>query len=170
MRLPGRTAGPRPPRTRHRELRGYRTDLVRLTTLIARAVGDAAATVEALRIRAIEPDEGYRRLSEAAAAFEAAATAMLGIRAPTELHGLHREYEANLHRARRGLVLAERACRMADEPYRPPADEEVLSSWRRGGANLRNAALRMNEVVHAALHWEPGRPAEVSVATRLEAD
>jgi len=168
VRLPGRPTGPRPPRSRHRELRRYRADLLRLTAPIDRAVAAGAATVEALRIRTIEPDAGYQRLAASGADLEAAAAAMHAMRAPEELHVLHHEYGANLDRARRGLLLAARACRMTDEPYRPPVDEEVQSVWRRAGANLRHARLRMGEVVQAALHWEPGQPAEVSVATRLE--
>lgn len=168
MRLPRRSTRPRPPHTAYRELRRYRSGLLEVTGTIDALLRAAAQTVDGLRIRTIEADEGLVRLASAGADLERAAAALAARPAPQELHALHREYEAGLDRARRAIILAERACRMTDEAYRPAVDEEVFGIWRRAHANIRHAALRMGEVVQAAVHWEPGRPAEVSVATRLE--
>ena len=87
--------------------------------------------------------------------------------APEELHGLHMEYEANLERALRGIVTAQRGCGITKLPHRPPEDEEPFTYWKRGHQNVQHAQLRMREVVDVLLNWEPGKPAEVTVSTRL---
>ncbi|MDX6532707.1 MAG: hypothetical protein QOF68_451, partial [Gaiellales bacterium] len=40
--------------------------------------------------------------------------------------------------------------------------------YRRGHGNVTHARLRMAEIVEVLLAWEPGRPADASVAARLE--
>ncbi len=88
--------------------------------------------------------------------------------APEELHALHMEYEANLERALRGIVTAQRGCGITRLPHRPPEDEEPFIYWKRGHLNVLHARLRMQELVDALVAWEPGKPAEASVAARLE--
>ena len=90
--------------------------------------------------------------------------------APEELHGLHMEYEANLERALRGIVTAQRGCAITRLPHRPLDDEEPLNYWKRAQQNIVHTRLRMREVVEVLLAWEPGKRAEVSVTTRLHRD
>jgi hypothetical protein len=52
--------------------------------------------------------------------------------------------------------------------HRPPDDEEPLTYYKRGHANVTHARLRMAEIVDALLSWEPGMPSDASVTTRLE--
>lgn len=158
----------RPPRTRFRELRPYRDELLALTFPIDATLRGAADTIDSLRRRAIEPDDGLERLLAAEEELTVAVEALTNMRAPEELHALHLEYEGNVQRARRGMLLAVRGCRLTQLPHRPAEDEEVLGAWKRGHANVLHARLRMRDVVATALHWEPGKPAEVSVATRLD--
>ena len=89
---------------------------------------------------------------------------------PQELHGLHMEYEANLERALRGIVTAERGCAITRLPHRPHDDEEPYNYWKRAHQNIVHARMRMAEVVEVLLAWEPGMRAEVSVTTRLHRD
>ena len=88
--------------------------------------------------------------------------------APEELHGLHMEYEANLERTLRGILVVERGCAITRLPHRPPEDEEPYTYYKRGAGNVMHARLRMAEIVEVLLTWEPGRPAEATVATRME--
>jgi hypothetical protein len=88
--------------------------------------------------------------------------------APEELHGLHMEYETNLERALRGLVTVERGCAITRLPHRPPEDEEPYTYYKRGHSNVTHARMRMAEIVDVLLHWEPGKPAEATVAARME--
>jgi hypothetical protein len=87
--------------------------------------------------------------------------------APEELHGLHMEFEANLERALRGIVTAQRGISITRLPHRPPDDEEPFNYWKRASQNIVHAQLRMREVVEVLVSWEPGKPAEVTVSTRL---
>ena len=87
--------------------------------------------------------------------------------APEELHALHVEYEANLERALRGIVTAERGCGITRLPHRPPDDEEPFIYYKRGYLNLIHSRLRMQELAEILLAWEPGKPAEASVSARL---
>ena len=84
--------------------------------------------------------------------------------APEELHGLHMEYEANLERALRGIVTVERGCGITRLRHRPPDDEEPFIYYKRGHANITHARMRMAEIVDVMLTWEPGQPAEATVA------
>jgi len=49
----------------------------------------------------------------------------------------------------------------------PPEDEEPFIYWKRGHLNILHARMRMRELVDALLTWEPGMPAEATVAVRL---
>ena len=64
-------------------------------------------------------------------------------------------------------MTAERGCSLTRLPHRPPDDEEPFTYWKRAHQNILHAQLRMRELVAVLLAWEPGRPAEVTVATRL---
>jgi hypothetical protein len=78
------------------------------------------------------------------------------------------EYETNLERALRGLVTVERGCAITRLPHRPPEDEEPYTYYKRGHSNVTHARMRMAEIVDVLLHWEPGKPAEATVAARME--
>jgi hypothetical protein len=88
--------------------------------------------------------------------------------APEQLHGLHMEYEANLERTLRGILVVERGCAITRLPHRPPEDEEPYTYYKRGHGNVTHARMRMAEIVEVLLNWEPGKPAEATVASRLE--
>ena len=153
-----------------KELGAYRNDLFERTQRIdARLVG-LADEVDALRRRAIEPEEAVTRLTAHEEALDAEAEGLREMMAPEELHGLHMEYEANLERALRGLVTVERGCAITRLPHRPPDDEEPFTYYKRGHANIRNARLRMAEITDVLLKWEPGKPAEATVAARMHHD
>ena len=53
-------------------------------------------------------------------------------------------------------------------PHRPPEDEEPYTYYKRGHGNVTHARMRMSEIVDVLLNWEPGKPAEATVAARLE--
>jgi hypothetical protein len=78
------------------------------------------------------------------------------------------EYEANLERSIRGILVVERGCAITRLPHRPPEDEEPPTYYKRGHHNVTHARLRMNEIVEVLLAWEPGMPAEATVAARME--
>jgi hypothetical protein len=118
----------------------------------------------------VDVDEAVRTLQAEEDELDARSQDLQGMLAPEELHGLHMEYEANLERALRGIVTAERGCAITKLPHRPPDDEEPFNYWKRAHANIVHARLRMQEVVEVLLAWEPGRRAEVSVTTRLHRD
>ena len=151
-----------------KELGVYRTELFDLTQRIDRVLGSVVEEIDALRRRDLEPDDAVVRLGEQEVVLDAEVTALQGMMAPEELHGLHMEYEANLERALRGIVTVERGCAITRLPHRPPDDEEPLTYYKRGHSNVTHARLRMAEIVEVLLKWEPGRPAEASVAARLE--
>jgi hypothetical protein len=160
--------GPRRPLGHGRELRKYREDLAHGTERIDGALTEAADTVDALRRRAVDVDKAITLLQAHEDQLDATAEELRNILAPEELHGLHMEYEANLERALRGIVTAERGCAITRLPHRPLEDEEPFNYWKRGHQNIQHAQLRMREVVAVLLSWEPGKPAEVTVSTRLD--
>jgi hypothetical protein len=167
--LRGRS-GRRRPQGHGKELRQYRDDVAEHTASIDERLGSAADTIDALRRRAVDPDEAVSMLQAEEDELDQRAEALEEMLAPEELHGLHMEYEANLERALRGIVTAERGCAITKLPHRPPDDEEPFNYWKRAHANIVHAQLRMREVVEVLLAWEPGKRAEVSVTTRLHRD
>lgn len=153
-----------------KELGQYRNDLHERTTRIDALLGEVADDIDALRRRALEPEEAVTRLTAHEEALDVEAEGLREMMAPEELHGLHMEYEANLERALRGLVTVERGCAITRLPHRPPEDEEPFTYYKRGYGNVTHARLRMSEIAEVLEKWEPGRPAEVSVSARLKRD
>ena len=151
-----------------KELGLYRNDLFERTERIDARLGQVAEDIEALRRRGIEPDEAVNRLTIHEEALEAESEGIQGMLAPEELHGLHMEYEANLERTLRGILVVERGCAITRLPHRPPEDEEPYTYYKRGHGNVTHARMRMSEIVDVLLNWEPGKPAEATVAARLE--
>jgi hypothetical protein len=150
-----------------KELKRYREDLAAKTARIDELLREAAETVEGLRHRAIDPEDAAVLLQAQEDELDVNATELEEMLAPEELHGLHMEYEANLERALRGIVTAQRGISITRLPHRPPEDEEPFNYWKRGSQNIVHAQMRMHEVVEVLLAWEPGKPAEVTVTTRL---
>ena len=165
-----RGGGRRRPHSYGKELREYRDQLAQETAQIDSRLGSAADTIDALRHRAVDVEEAVKLLQAEEDELDQRAEALEDMLAPNELHGLHMEYEANLERALRGIVTAERGCAITRLPHRPPDDEEPYNYWKRGHQNIVHARLRMAEVVEVLLAWEPGKRAEVSVTTRLHRD
>ncbi|MEX0625064.1 MAG: hypothetical protein WD402_00795 [Chloroflexota bacterium] len=157
----------RPKRVHGRELQAYRRDLAELTTMIDLELTTLGDLVDALRRRDADPDEAVVDLQAGEEKLDLAAESLREMLAPMELHGLHAEYEGSLERALRGIVTAERGCGITRLPYRRLDDEEPLIYWKRGHLNILHARLRMQEVVATLLTWEPGMPAEATVAARL---
>jgi hypothetical protein len=168
--LLGRGKPRRRPAGHGKDLRHYRDQLATHTASIDERLGSAADTIDALRRRAVDPDEAVEMLQGEEDELDQRAEALEEMLAPEELHGLHMEYEANLERALRGIVTAERGCAITKLPHRPPDDEEPFNYWKHAHANIVHARLRMAEVVEVLLAWEPGKRAEVSVTTRLHRD
>jgi hypothetical protein len=157
----------RRPRSLARELQTYRRNLSELTSMIDLELLSLGDLVEALRRRDADPDQALLELQAGEEKLDAAAESLRGMLAPEELHALHAEYEGSLERALRGIVTAERGCGITRLPYRPPDDEEPLIYWKRGHLNILHARLRMQELVATLMTWEPGMPAQATVATRL---
>lgn len=151
-----------------RELQKYRSEVTERTTRIDATLGVLASSIDAMRRRDIDVDEALIQLQAGEDELDAIADELREMLAPEELHGLHMEYEANLERALRGIVTAERGCAITRLPHRPPEDEEPFTYWKRGHLNVLHARLRMQELVDALVAWEPGKRAEASVAARLE--
>jgi len=160
--------GRRRPRGYGRELEKYRREVTERTTRIDATLVALAASIDALRRRDIDVDEALVQLQAGEDELDVIADELRDTLAPEELHGLHMEYEANLERALRGIVTAERGCAITRLPHRPPDDEEPFTYWKRGHLNVQHARLRMQELVEALVAWEPGKPAEATVAARLE--
>ena len=160
----------RRPQGHGKELRQYRDELAAATARIDGRLVSSAETIDALRRRAVDVDEAVQILQAEEDALDESAQDLEEILAPEELHGLHMEYEANLERALRGIVTAQRGCAITRLPHRPPEDEEPLAYWKRAHQNIIHARMRMEEVVAVLLAWEPGKRAEVSVTTRLHRD
>jgi len=160
----------RRPQGHGKDLRRYRDELAEHTASIDERLLSTADTIDALRRRDVDPDEAAQLLQAEEDELDQRAEALEDMLAPEELHGLHMEYEANLERALRGIVTAERGCAITRLPHRPPDDEEPFNYWKRAHANIVHARMRMAEVVEVLLAWEPGKRAEVSVTTRLHRD
>jgi hypothetical protein len=151
-----------------RELLEYRSAVGSRTARIDRILGEQADTIDALRRHAIDIDDALDRLVAAEDELDGIAEELRTMPAPEDLHELHLEYEANLERALRGIVTAERGCGLTKQRHRPLDDEEPPAYWKRGHSNVTNARMRMEEVTTVMLAWEPGRANRVSVAARLE--
>lgn len=151
-----------------KELGLYRNDLFERTQRIDARLAEVADQIDALRRRALEPEDAVDRLTVHEDALEEESDGIQGMLAPEELHGLHMEYEANLERTLRGILVVERGCAITRLPHRPPDDEEPYTYYKRGHGNVTHARMRMAEIVDVLLHWEPGKPAEATVAARLE--
>ena len=151
-----------------RELGQYRNELFERTQRIDGRLGQVSDDIEALRRRAIDPETAIERLTVHEETLEAESEDLQGMMAPEELHGLHMEYEANLERSLRGILVVERGCAITRLPHRHPEDEEPYTYYKRGHANVTHARLRMAEITEVLLAWEPGKPAEATVAARLE--
>jgi len=151
-----------------KELGLYRNDLFERTQRVDARLAEVTDQIDALRRRALEPEDAVERLTIHEDALEAESEGIQGMLAPEELHGLHMEYEANLERTLRGILVVERGCAITRLPHRPPDDEEPLTYYKRGHGNVTHARMRMAEIVDVLLHWEPGKPAEATVAARLE--
>jgi hypothetical protein len=150
------------------ELGAYRNDLSERTHRIDARLAQVADDVDALRHKNLEPDDAVTRLTVHEDALDEESNGLMEMLAPEDLHGLHMEYEANLERALRGIVTVERGCGITKLRHRPPDDEEPYTYYKRGHANITHARLRMAEIVDVLLNWEPGRPAEATVAARME--
>ncbi len=160
-------SGKRRPHSYGKELERYRSELTERTSRVDAVLAALVDDIDALRRRDLDAEDAMERLGAAEDELDAMAEELRDMLAPEELHPLHVEYEANLERALRGIVTAERGCGITRLPHRPPDDEEPFTYWKRGHANILNARLRMGELVEALVAWEPGKPAEASVATRL---
>jgi exonuclease VII small subunit len=165
--LPGVFRARRRPRSYGRELEKYRRELTERTTMIDSQLAKLVDLVDALRRHDVEPDDALEKLQAGEELLDEAADNLRDILAPEELHALHADYEANLERALRGIVTAERGCGITKMRHRPPEDEEPMIYWKRGHLNILHARLRMQELVAGLLTWEPGMPAEATVAARL---
>jgi hypothetical protein len=151
-----------------KELGRYRNELHERTERIDTRLAEVAEEIEALRRRDIDPDTAIERLTVHEEAREDESEGIQEMLAPEELHGLHMEYEANLERSLRGILVVERGCAITRLPHRPPEDEEPITYYKRGAGNVTHARLRMAEIVEVLLGWEPGQPTEATVAARLE--
>ena len=85
--------------TQGRELGAYRNELFERTERVNQRLVQVADDIDALRRRALDPDEAVARLSVHEDALDEESDGLLEMLAPEELHGLHMEYEANLERA-----------------------------------------------------------------------
>ena len=150
-----------------RELVAYRSALAAHTRRVDSILTDLGDLVDALRRRAVDIDEAVDRLAAGEDELDGIADEMREMAAPEDLHALHLEYEANLERALRGIVTAERGCGLTRQRHRPPDDEEPPMYWKRGQANIVHARMRMEEVVEVMLAWEPGRPTVANVTARV---
>ena len=150
------------------ELGEYRNDLFERTQRIDARLEQVADDVDALRRRDLDPVEAVNKLTVHEDALDEESNGLIEMMAPEDLHGLHMEYEANLERALRGIVTVERGCGITRLRHRPPDDEEPFIYYKRGHANITHARMRMAEIVDVLLTWEPGQPAEATVAARME--
>jgi len=152
----------------HKELGVYRNEVFQRTERIDSLLATVADDIDALRRRDLDPEEAVSRLGAQEDLIDEEVSGLQGMMAPDELHALHMEYEANLNRALRGIVTVERGCAITRLPHRPPEDAEPYIYYKRGHANVTHARIRMAEIVDVLLAWEPGRPADASLAARLE--
>ena len=168
--MPTLFGGRRRPFSHGKELATYRSEVAEVTRRVDTTLAEVADAIDALRRRALDPDEAVARLTDYEEMLDGASEEIQSMLAPEELHGLHMEYEANLERALRGLVTTERGCALTRLPHRPKEDEEVAGYYKRGHLNVLHARLRMQELVEVLLTWVPGKPAEASLTTRLHRD
>ncbi len=150
-----------------RELLEYRSSVAERTQRIDSVLGELGEMTDALRRHATDIDAAIDRLTAGEEELDAEAEDLRDLPAPEPLHMLHMEYEANLERALRGIVTAERGCGLTKQRHRKPDDEEPLTYWKRGHANIVHARLRMAEITEVLLAWEPGRPAVADVSARV---
>jgi len=150
-----------------RELLEYRSSVSERTQRIDTVLTELGEIVDALRRQATDLDMAVDRLTEGEEELDKEADELRELAAPEPLHLLHMEYEANLERALRGIVTAERGCGLTKQRHRKPDDEEPLTYWKRGHANIVNARLRMGEIAEVLIAWEPGRPAVADVSARV---
>ena len=150
-----------------RDLKAYHRDLVERTGPIDSQLAQLVELVDALRHRAADTDDALAKLLAAGETLDAAADGLRTMTAPAALHGLHAEYEGNLERAMRGVVIAARGCGIAIGRGRAPAGDEAFAYWKRGHHNILHARLRMQELVDALLAWRPGMTAKATVGARL---
>ena len=101
-----------------RELLAYRSTLASNTRRAGILLGELGDLVDALRRRAVDVDEAVDRLAAGEDELDGTAETLREMAAPEDLHGLHLEYEANLERALRGIVTAERGCGLQTGPGR----------------------------------------------------
>ncbi len=168
MRLPSPLGhSSRRPHSYGRELARYRSELTERTARVDTILGDTIDLIDALRRRDADALAAVEQLTGAEDELDGLAEELRGMLAPAELHPLHMEYEANLERSLRGVVTAQRGCSITRLPHRPPDDEEPFTYWKRAQQNMLHARMRMGELVEALVDWEPGKPAEASVASRL---
>jgi hypothetical protein len=154
-------------RPHRQELKAYRAELFAHTQRIDAILIEVADDIDALRRRALDPDDAVERLSARENDLDELAEQLRGMLAPEELHALHMEYEANLERALRGLVTAARGCAITHQPHARPEDEEPFIYYKRGHLNVLHSRMRMQELVDVLLKWEPGQPAEATLVARL---
>jgi hypothetical protein len=159
--------GRRRPAGHGKELASYRDQLTARTTRVDAILAHVAEIIDALRRRDADIDASLEALDAAEAELDVLAEELREILAPEALHGLHADYEANLERALRGIVTVERGCGITRMRHRPPEDEEPFTYYKRGYLNVVHARMRMAELVEVLATWEPGKPAEASVSTRL---
>jgi hypothetical protein len=151
-----------------KELGRYRNELSERASRIDARLADVADEIESLRRKGLDPETAIEQLTAHEEALEMEGDGLQEMMAPEELHGLHMEYEANLERSLRGILVVERGCAITRLPHRPPEDEEPYTYYKRGHGNVTHARLRMAEIVEVLLNWEPGKPAEATVSSRLE--
>ena len=150
-----------------RELLEYRSSVAERMRRIDTVLGELSDIVDALRRRATDLDKAVDRLTEGEEELDVEADELRELAAPEPLHLLHMEYEANLERALRGIVTAERGCGLTRQRHRKADDEEPLTYWKRGYANIVHSRLRMAEITEVLIAWEPGRPAVADVSARV---
>jgi len=150
-----------------RELLEYRTSVAERTQRIDTVLSELGDIVDALRRRATDLEMAVDRLTDGEMELDKEADELREMAAPEPLHLLHMEYEANLERALRGIVTAERGCGLTRQRHRKPDDEEPLTYWKRGYSNIVHSRLRMAEITEVLIAWEPGKPAVADVSARV---
>jgi hypothetical protein len=151
-----------------KELGAYRNELHERSQRIDARLVQVSDEIDAVRRKDIDPETAIERLTGHEEALEDESEGLQAMLAPEQLHGLHMELEANLERSIRGILVVERGAAITRLPHRPPEDEEPHVYYKRGAGNVTHARMRIAEIVDVLLNWEPGQPAEATVAARLE--
>ena len=151
-----------------KELGAYRNELHERSQRIDARLVQVSDEIDAVRRKDIDAETAIERLTGHEEALEDESEGLQAMLAPEELHGLHMELEANLERSIRGILVVERGAAITRLPHRPPEDEEPHVYYKRGAGNVTHARMRIAEIVDVLLNWEPGQPAEATVAARLE--